>query len=136
MTTYTKGKAVKLATNFKTTEFDCKGNGCCNSTKIEPLLINYLQMIRKHFAAPVIINSGYRCNKHNKAVGGSTNSKHKCGAAADIKVKGVSPRKVAQYAETIGIRGIGLYSTFVHIDTRTKKFYWYSHKQEYRRTFK
>lgn len=136
MATYTKGKAFKLATNFKSTEFDCNGKGCCNTTHIEPLLVNYLQMIRKHFGAPVVINSGYRCNKHNKAVGGASGSKHKFGAAADIKVKGVSPLKVAQYAETIGIRGIGLYDTFVHIDTRQKKYYWYSHKQEYRRTFK
>lgn len=136
MTTYTKGKAVKLAANFKSTEFDCKGRGCCYETIITPLLVVYLQRIRNHFDAPVIINSGYRCNKHNKAVGGASGSKHRTGAAADIKVKGVSPRRVAQYAETIGIRGIGLYDTFVHIDTRTKKFYWYSHKQERRNTFK
>ena len=27
---YEKGKAVKLSANFKSTEFDCHGKGCCN----------------------------------------------------------------------------------------------------------
>lgn len=31
------------------------------------------------------------------------------------------PIKVAQYAESIGVRGIGLYDTFVHVDSRVKK---------------
>lgn len=136
MTTYAKGKPTKLTTNFKTTEFDCKGRGCCCETIIDPLLVKHLQKIRNKFKAAVIINSGFRCYKHNKAVGGASGSKHRTGQAADIVVKGVSPRKVAQYAESIGIKGIGLYDTFTHIDTRTTKFYWYSHKQEPRKTFK
>lgn len=136
MTTYRKGNSERISANFKTTEFDCKGRGCCSKTSIDPLLVVYLQRIRNHFKAAVIINSGFRCSKHNKAVGGSSGSKHKLGAAADIVVRGVSPRKVAQYAESIGIKGIGLYDTFTHIDTREKKYYWYSHKQERRNTFK
>ena len=35
----------------------------------------------------------------------------------------------------IGIKGIGLYDSFVHIDTRTAKFFWYGHGQEQRLTF-
>ena len=56
--------------------------------------------------------------------------------AADIVVKGVKPLEVARYTESIGIKGIGLYSSFVHVDTRTRKSFWYGHKQEYRATFK
>ena len=33
--TYKKGSATRLSTNFKSTEFDCHGNGCCSSTKID-----------------------------------------------------------------------------------------------------
>ena len=36
--------------------------------------------------ASIIINSGYRCPKLNKAVGGVTNSQHMTGEAADIRV--------------------------------------------------
>ncbi len=135
MSSYTKGKATRLSHNFKSTEMDCKGKGCCSKTVIDNQLIVYLQRIRNHFNKPVIINSGYRCGKHNKAVGGATLSKHKFGMAADIVVRDVRPQEVAKYCESIGIKGIGLYSTFVHIDTRRKKSFWYSHKQEYRSTF-
>lgn len=132
---YTKGKAVKLSTNFKSTEFDCKCNGYCKKTIIDSQLVTYLQLIRNHFGKPITINSGYRCAKHNRAVGGSSGSKHTKGAAADIVVRGVEPKEVAKYCEAIGIKGIGLYSTFVHIDTRSKKSFWYGHNQEYRATF-
>ena len=133
---YKKGKAVKLSKNFKSTEFDCKGKGCCSNTYVDQQLVQYLQKIREHFKTAVIINSGYRCYIHNKAVGGVNNSKHRSGMAADIVVKGVKPLEVARYTESIGIKGIGLYSSFVHVDTRTRKSFWYGHKQEYRATFK
>lgn len=136
MTTYRKGKSTKLTTNFKSTEFDCKCNGYCNKTIIEKKLVTYLQIIRSHFGKATIINSGYRCAIHNKRVGGAPASKHVLGAAADIVVKGVEPKEVAKFAESIGIKGIGLYDTFVHIDTRSTKFFWYGHSQEKRSSFK
>jgi uncharacterized protein YcbK (DUF882 family) len=136
MTTYTKGKSVKLTKNFKSTEFDCKGKGCCSKTLIDIELVGYLQVIRNYFGKAVTINSGYRCQKHNKNVGGAKNSRHTQGMAADIVVKCVKPLKVAQFAETIGIRGIGLYDTFVHIDSRESKFYWKGQAQKSVKTFK
>lgn len=138
--TYKKGLAVILSNNFKSTEFDCHGAGCCSSTIIDDDLIKYLQKIRDHFNKPITITSGYRCNIHNKNIGGATGSRHSKGQAADIVVSGVAPREVAKYAESIGIKGIGLYETnadghFTHIDTRTVKSFWYGQKEEYRSTF-
>lgn len=132
---YTKGKAIKLSENFNSTEFDCKCNSSCSFTLIDEALVVFLQQIRNYFKKPIIITSGYRCAAHNKEVGGATNSYHTKGQAADIVVNGVSPQEVAKYAESIGVKGIGLYDTFVHIDTRTRKSFWYSSKQEYRATF-
>lgn len=132
---YTKGVAVKLSANFTSDEFDCNGKGCCSETLVDAKLVEYLQKIRDHFGVAVTINSGYRCEKHNAAVGGASKSKHKYGQAADIVVKGVAPLKVAQYAESLGILGIGQYPNFVHIDTRTTKFYWYGSNEEARSTF-
>lgn len=135
--TTTKGKAVKLSNNFNSTEMDCHGNGCCSTTLINEKLVEYLQKIREHFGKPITITSGYRCVKHNSSptVGGATGSRHTKGDAADIVVSGVIPAEVAKYAESIGIKGIGLYSNFVHIDTRTTKSFWYGHEQAYRSTF-
>ena len=41
--TYRKGQAVKLSANFNSSEFDCKGGGCCSETIINPQLVKYLQ---------------------------------------------------------------------------------------------
>lgn len=133
--TYKRGDATKLSANFRAREFDCKCSGKCNETKIDEQLVGFLQNIREHFGKPVNVTSGYRCAEHNKAVGGASGSLHTKGQAADIVIDGVDPLEVAKYAESIGIKGIGHYDGFVHIDTRTTKSFWYSSAQEYRRTF-
>lgn len=132
---YFKGIPVGLSKNFKSTEFDCHGKGCCSSTYIDEKLVNILQQIRDKFGAAVTINSGYRCSVHNKAVGGANSSKHMVGTAADIVVKGIEPKEVAKFAESIGVLGIGLYKWGCHIDTRTVKSFWYESGQEPRTTF-
>lgn len=129
MNTYLKGKPVKLSANFKSTEFDCHGKGCCTATPIDEELVEILQKVREHFGTAVTVNSGYRCPVHNKNVGGaSKTSNHMKGMAADIKIKGVHPVRIARYLETLNVKGrIGCYtwdggnSGFVHIDTGEKK---------------
>ena len=137
---YAKGKSTKLSKNFQSTEFDCHGSGCCKETLIDAKLVEHLQKIRDHFGKPVTVTSGYRCSTHNKNIGGATNSYHSKGQAADITVSGISPREVAKYAESMGIKGIGLYETnndghFVHVDTRTTKSYWYGQSEKPMTTF-
>lgn len=136
-----KGVAVKLSAHFNSTEFDCHGSGCCSQTLVNEKLLEYLEKIREHFGGkPITVTSAYRCPTHNRNVGGATGSRHSKGDAVDIVVKGVAPRTVAQYAESIGILGIGLYETqadghFVHIDTRETKSFWYGQACAYRSTF-
>lgn len=43
-----------------------------------------LQPIREKYGKPIIISSGFRCEKLNKAVGGSHTSEHRYGMAADF----------------------------------------------------
>lgn len=138
--TYVKGTTKRLSENFLASEFLCKGSGCCSSGKIDEDLVEILQKIRDAFGKPVHINSGYRCPKHNEKVGGAPGSYHTYGQAADISVKDTAPAEVAKYAESIGVLGIGLYETdadgyFVHVDTRTKKFFWYGQNEQRRDTF-
>ena len=123
-----KHSAEQLTTNFKAREFDCKC-GKCSRTLIDDKLVEYLQQIRSHFNTTVNITSGYRCAEHNAAVGGSSKSNHTLGKAADIQVVGIAPEEVAKYAENIGIKGIGCYNNFVHIDTRTTKYFWRGHSE-------
>lgn len=138
--TVNKKANQKLSEHFSSSEFDCHGAGCCSSTIINEKLVEYLEKIRTHFGKPITITSGYRCAVHNRNVGGATGSRHSKGDAADIVIQGIAPRTVAQYAESIGILGIGLYETsadgyFVHIDTRDYKSYWYGQACAARTTF-
>ena len=85
-----------------------------------------LQKIRDHFGKAVVINSAYRNAQYNKKVDGATYSQHLYGTAADIKITGVKPADVAAYAETLlpNTGGIGIYSTFTHVDVRADKARW------------
>ena len=123
---YSKAKDgnKKLSANFKVREFACTDGS--DPIFIDSELVNVLQKIRAHFGKSVTITSAYRTPGRNKAVGGQTYSQHLYGRAADIKVKGVSPAKVAAYAEKLlpNRGGIGTYSTFTHIDVRSVKARW------------
>ena len=124
---YSKAKDgdKKLSTNFKVKEFACTDGS--DPIFIDSELVNVLQKIRTHFGKPVTITSAYRTPTRNKAVGGTTYSQHQYGTAADIKVKGTTPEKVAEYAETLlkNKGGVGTYATFTHIDTRATKARWH-----------
>lgn len=74
--------------NFKKAEFKCPC-GRCNGygDGIASSLLVTLQALRDKYGK-LQITSGYRCESHNKEVGGSTNSKHTKGQAADFYIDG------------------------------------------------
>jgi uncharacterized protein YcbK (DUF882 family) len=88
---------------------------------MDPQLLMLLSHVYDHFGKkPLEIVSGYR-NQRKKT------SNHYKGAAADIRIAGVSPKKVREFAETLdgGGMGIGFYPKggFVHIDVRPPPSY-------------
>ena len=52
--------------------------------KLEVLINELLDPVREAWGKPIRVNSGYRCPKLNKAVGGVANSQHMKGEAADL----------------------------------------------------
>lgn len=54
---------------------------------LERLVDNILDPLREEYGKPIQVNSGYRCDALNKAVGGSKTSQHRYGLAADITGK-------------------------------------------------
>jgi len=44
-----------------------------------------LDPLREAFGKPIVVTSGYRCQKLNRAVGGAARSQHITGEAADIR---------------------------------------------------
>lgn len=91
--------------HFKLSEFFNSSAATKNGIKNEPsiderativrninlLVDNVLDPVRDKFCTPVIITSGYRCPQVNKLVGGSKNSQHMSGCAADFHVMGFTP---------------------------------------------
>lgn len=112
----------KISPNFSVKEFRCKDGSDKILIDVD-FVQNKLQAIRDHFGVPVTINSAYRTNAYNTRVGGAKNSYHKKGQAFDIVVKGKTPLQVAQCAQKLEIPGIIQYNTFVHVDSREKR-YW------------
>lgn len=122
--------------HFKAKEFACKDGS--QFIFIDNELLSILENVRQHFGKPVIINSAYRTPTYNKKIGGSRLSYHCRGMAADIRITGVDPKEIARYLESRSVRGIGLYSTFVHVDVRPVPYYYtcYSNMEKKVSTFK
>ena len=93
----------------------------CRRTDVEkpmdPQLLTMLSHVYDHFGSkPLQIVSGFR-NQRKES------SNHFKGRATDIRIAGVSPKKIQAFAQTLdrGGMGIGIYprSQFVHIDVRS-----------------
>lgn len=80
-----------LSKNLTLEEFKCRcTNEDCNYTLVSSRVISNFQTLRDLLDRPLTINSGFRCKKHNEAVGGAKKSKHTMGLAIDISTKGMS----------------------------------------------
>ena len=124
---------IKLARNFKLSEFRCKDG----SDVPEDLLPNAeklaknLQILRDYLKRPIKIISGYRSPSYNVKIGGAKRSQHLLAKAADIRVKGLTPKEVKEAIVHLIKEGkmhpggIGLYETFTHYDTRGRNARWY-----------
>lgn len=115
---------TQLSKHFKRSEFKCKC-GKCKSDTADVLLVALLEDVREHFGAPVTLNSAHRCEAHNASVGGAKASMHLLGRAADIRVKGKSPKEVIQYLVKKYPNSYGFieYESFVHVDSREEKYH-------------
>lgn len=117
--------------NFTPEELACKH---CGEYYHDPNFLDRLQALRIRWGAPLIVNSGHRCEAHNKAVGGAKNSRHRF-IAVDIRTTGydlAERRQLYALATAVGFTGIGRAETFLHVDNRpgklTEWFYGDSHK--------
>ena len=87
---------MNLSDNFTLQEFTysftANANGINNTpskyaiANMRALCENVLQPLRDHLRCSVKVTSGFRCAMLNKLVGGSVNSQHCIGLAADIIV--------------------------------------------------
>lgn len=122
-----------LTENFKLEEFKCK-DGSQVPEELVPntlLLAQNLQVLRDLVGKPVRVISGYRSKKYNTRIKGARRSQHMLAKAADIKIAGMKPTAVKELIENLIKEGkmrkggVGLYTTFVHYDTRGFNARWY-----------
>ena len=102
---------------FKEKEFACK---CCGQLpplareNVKAVVCEVLDPVREKLAMPIVVNSGYRCEKHNKDVGGVRNSQHLRGEAADVTCADL-PRLKALIIENGKFDQLITYPTFLHV---------------------
>ncbi len=118
---YNKGEDVQLSNNFHLREYECSCSDC-KETMVDIEHVEKLQRLRNDLGVSITITSGYRCYKHNAAVGGSAHSQHKLGTATDIQVPSMEPTAVQDACEHFD--GLGRYDTFTHIDSRGSQARW------------
>ncbi len=109
---------------FTRQELECRCG--CGQDTVDWELAEILDSIRDYFHEPVTVTSGNRCRRYNAQVGGAMNSQHLYSKAADIKVQGVEPADVADFAEEYlqETGGVGRYNSFTHVDVRNQKARW------------
>jgi zinc D-Ala-D-Ala carboxypeptidase len=103
--------------HFKTKEFACPCDCGRHAKKMNRDFIVMLDDARSISGIPFKITSGYRCPAYNKSVGGSKNSAHMRGLAADIAIKNSLERILAiQAVLDAGFERIGIGPDFIHVD--------------------
>lgn len=112
---------MKNTKNFSSSEFMCKCG--CGGERMHQSTIDKLQIARDTAGVPFHVNSGYRCKKHNKAIGSKQGSSHPRGYAADLKIKGFfkatrnKRRSLMLFSlKAAGFNRFGLADRFIHVD--------------------
>ena len=84
-----------------------------------------LDELRHRCGFPLSLNSTYRTHSYNLSVGGSPNSQHLLGKAADVHCEDSRKRAVlVREALNLGLT-VGVYQTFVHVDNRDGQLMFY-----------
>ncbi|MCG7492457.1 D-Ala-D-Ala carboxypeptidase family metallohydrolase [Thalassobius sp. Cn5-15] len=106
--------------DFSPQEMACRGTG---RLAIHPPSMDKLQALRDRLGRPVIVNSAFRSDEHNRRVGGAKGSFHKKAQAYDVRMDNHDPWVFREAAEAVGFTGFGGYPKqgFMHIDTGPKR---------------
>ena len=116
-----KWKREPVKSHFGKHEFQCR---CCGREEMDADFLFRLALARAEAGVPFIINSGWRCVVHNRdpIVGGSADSSHKTGYAADIKAgDSVTRFKIIRALLMAGFKRIGIRKDFIHVDSDPDK---------------
>ncbi len=129
---YDHNDSTQLSPHFNVSEFRCKC-GQFHDILISEELIEKLEKLYSALnCSKIIVTSGYRCEQHDKSVGGSGSGQHTLGNAADICCYGqdgqpIPSKLVCCKAQDIGFTGIANITAayiYTHVDVR-EGYKWY-----------
>lgn len=110
-----KNGQQNITPNIKVYEVACKDGS--DYIKIDYVVCAIAQYVRDYYKKGIHINSAYRTVAHNRAQGGTSDSRHLKGYAIDAWVTGVKQQELANLAYSMGLVRVGVYGSFVHMDT-------------------
>ena len=89
---------------------------------LRALVDEVLDPLREAYGRPIRVNSGYRCPRLNTLVGGTPNSQHMRGEAADIQPVVGNEADLPELARILIENGkfdqLIIYPTFIHVSYR------------------
>ena len=99
---------VQLGFRFSLAELTRTSTGIANNPEV-PEAVNLARLVAlfldplREAVGAITVTSGYRSPQVNKAVGGSVNSYHMKGLAADIQSDTETPQEMAEEADFMGL---------------------------------
>ncbi|EHM10766.1 hypothetical protein TheveDRAFT_1648 [Thermanaerovibrio velox DSM 12556] len=97
--------------------FKCR---CCGECRMDPRYLKLFDALEDRWG-PLRVTSGYRCQRHNRAVGGVAHSLHTKGLAADVACVKARQPELGEMAKALGFNQVVLYPMrgFVHLGVKT-----------------
>ncbi len=106
---------MAVSEHFSEEELACRCG--CGVNGVRPEFIAFLEEVREHLGRPMIINSAYRCPRHDSspAIGGKGN--HPQGLAVDLRCGDMRYRlQLVSSLIACGCRRIEIAERYVHAD--------------------
>ena len=91
--------------------------------RVEPIVWAKLIRVCEESGKSFTVNSAFRSKAYNRSVGGAKDSIHMSGYAIDIQVGAADREAVFLAAERAGFTGVGIYSTFMHLDCGPRRMW-------------
>lgn len=123
---------MRLSPHFVLGEFADWHTKSLPPAKSRPALVRLCRNVLEPMRAVhgvCTVHSGFRTLGTNQEVGGAPDSRHLYSrhpdeVAADVTFRKGSPHQWAETAEKLGVGGVGVYSTHIHVDNRRRRARW------------
>lgn len=135
----TRNSDTPITTNFKLKEFYSKSIDAPKEHELDPVLPLAVQIVRDYYETPIRITSSFRTATHQAFLQatstGAKLSQHQLSRAVDFQFIKNNSNLMLEIGNQFrhkgelwhklrkaGITGLGIYATFVHLDTRVDQF--------------